>query len=157
MRKIYYVLKINILIIFLTTSSQALNFKELENYLQNNSGIVSAIYVYQRCTAITHFTHLKLKKSGNDKAREMKLISDHFFILAENFYKKHNDLSDDISQKKTLEVVKKMIKLYEEDAEEMRIKNGLIFSGIISKDIKTCQIAYKKTREFLLKKQNMIQ
>ena len=39
----------------------ALNFQELEKYIEKNTGTVSAIYMFERCSALTHFMYLKLK------------------------------------------------------------------------------------------------
>ena len=127
----------------------ALNFQELEKYIEKNTGTVSAIYMFERCSALTHFMYLKLQKEGSPAAPKNKNFSDEFFLFAEIFYIKHHNVSENIARKKVLESIKRMIQLYEEDAEEMYNKNGLYLSGIILSDYNFCLILYGKTKSKL--------
>ena len=153
MKKIFKIITINIIILVWSNLSNALNFQELEKYNKENSGTVSGIYMFQRCSAIAHFYYLKLKKEGSNSAIINKKVSDEFFLLAEIFYQKYNDTSEKIAKDKTLKSIKEMIILYEEDAEEMRIKNGLEISGIILNDHKFCSALYKRVNHFLSNEQ----
>ena len=127
----------------------ALNFQELEKYIEKNTGAVSAIYMFERCSALTHFMYLKLKKEGSPAAPKNKTFSDGFFLFAEIFYIKHHNVSENVARKKVLKSLKRMIQLYEEDAEEMYNKNGLYLSGIILSDYNFCLILYGKTKSKL--------
>ena len=129
-------------------NAYAFNFKEdIKTYSQKNEGVVSVIYVLNRCSGLLTYTAaMLLNESGKKNVAEKYM--DHSLIIfhtAINLHSKHHSVSYDKAREILTKKRSKLINFYRDDAEKLFLRNGSYLSGYILEDIKEC----KGTAEFL--------
>ena len=139
MRKIFIlVITINFLI---TNSAQALNMKSLDDFFKIHSIIdpTAQIYAFQRCGAL--YGMVSESDYAPDDIRKAKIAATAalFSGRAQTIYSKINNKNSSESEKKILAEIIKIQELYEEDNNEIYLKESSKFAGYISLDLVFCR------------------
>ena len=139
MRKIFIlVITINFLI---TNSAQALNMKSLDDFFKIHSIIdpTAQIYAFQRCGAL--YGMVSESDYAPDDIRKAKIAATAalFSGRAQTIYSKINNKNSSESEKKILAEIIKIREFYEEDSNEIYLKESSKFAGYISLDLVFCR------------------
>jgi len=134
-------LSILVLGLLFVGSAYAFNFKEdIKTYSEKNDGVVSSIYVLNRCSGLlTYVAALTIKEPGQKKTGE-KFI-DYSVIAIHNatiFHSSHHNVNYEKAREILLKRRTELINYYRDDAEKLFLRNGTYLSGYILKDVKEC-------------------
>lgn len=133
-------LGITLLSLFLCSNSYSLNINQkLSDYLENNTGITSIIYVLNRCTGILTYNSIMMFKEDPDVGLYYNQMSADLMNLASRYYAKHSNVSFDIALDVNSKRMMQLEQYYKEDAEEMFLKNGMYLTGIVGSDLIFCK------------------
>ena len=119
----------------------AFNFKEdIKTYSQKNEGVVSAIYVLNRCSGLLTYTVAMLLNESGETNVAKKYMDNNLIIFdaAIKFHSKHHSVSYDKAREILTKKRSKLINFYRDDAEKLFLRNGSYLSGYILEDIKEC-------------------
>ena len=117
------------------------NFPQtLNQYSNENKGIVSSIYILNRCSgALTYLSSMLLKEPDQKKTALIYLdYSNQSIDYASKLYSKHHNVTYAKASEINLERMMKLEQLYREDAKELFLKNGTYLSGHVFEDLQTC-------------------
>ena len=134
-------LRIVVLGLFLSGNAFAYNFKEtINNYSLNNKGVVSTIYILNRCSGLLTYTSSMMLKEPNGKEIAMKYIDLSTVSLdtASRLYAKHHGVSYEEAGDVLFKRLIKLESFYREDAKELFLRNGSYLSGHVWEDFDTC-------------------
>ena len=139
MRKIFIlVITINF---FIINSAQALNMKSLDDFFKIHSIIdpTAQIYAFQRCGAL--YGMVSESDYAPDDIRKAKIAATAalFSGRAQTIYSKINNKNSSESEKKILAEIIKIQELYEEDNNEIYLKESSKLAGYIYEDLVFCQ------------------
>tara|TARA_A100001011_G_C13851634_1_gene651167 strand:- start:122 stop:532 length:411 start_codon:yes stop_codon:yes gene_type:complete len=125
----------------ISQKAHSFNFNEtIEEYSAKNSGIVSAIYILNRCSGVfTYTSSMLLKEPGQyDKAMNLLKNSNKSIDFASKLYSKHHNTSYEKASEISLNRMMKMDQMYREDAKELFVKNGGYLTGHVIDDLGVC-------------------
>ena len=134
-------LGIVVLSLSLNGNAFAFNFTQsINEYLKENKGVVSTIYVLNRCSgALTYLGSMLLKEPDQkQKAMEYLSYSTKSIDYASKLYSKHHNVTYSQANDINLERMMKLENLYREDAKELFLRNGLYLSGHVFEDLQSC-------------------
>jgi hypothetical protein len=134
--------KIFILVIttnfFIINSALALNMKSLDDFFKIHSitDPTAQIYAFQRCGAL----YAMVSQYATDDIRKVKIAftAALFSGKAQTIYSKTNNKNSSESEKKILAEIIKIQEFYEEDSNEIYLKESSKFAGYISLDLVFC-------------------
>lgn len=121
----------------ITNFAYALNMKSLNNFFKINqiSDPVAQIYAFQRCSALYAIVS---QYAPDDKKVIIAVTAALFSGKAQSIYSKINNKSSSESEKKIMNEIIKIQKFYEEDSNEIYLKENSKFAGYISLDLEFC-------------------
>jgi len=132
--------KVLIILIILTNTSFALNFKEsVEEYSKNNPGKTENIYILNRCGGVLNYAGSKLIKENAETAADFINSSAVALQYSAMLYSKHSDVDINKAININMERIKKLEKKYREDGKENFLNNGRYFVGILGDDMFYCK------------------
>jgi flagellar biosynthesis regulator FlaF len=137
MRKIFIlVITINF---FIINSAQALNMKSLDDFFKIHSitDPTAQIYAFQRCGAL--YGMVSPYASDDRKKVNIAVTAALFTAKAQTIYSKINNKNSSESEKKILAEIIKIQEFYEEDSNEIYLKESSKFAGYISLDLVFCR------------------
>ena len=119
----------------------AYNFKETINqYSLVNKGVVSTIYILNRCSGLLTYTSSMMLKEPDQKELALKYIdlSTVSIDTASKLYSKHHSVSYEQASEILFKRLIKLESFYRADAKELFLKNGSYLSGHVWDDFDTC-------------------
>ena len=134
-------LGIIVLGLLLSGNAYAFNFKEdIETYSLKNEGVVSSIYVLNRCSGLLIFvaaltTNEPGKKNVAEKYIDYGVITIHAATI---FHSNHHSVDYKNAREILLKRRAELINYYRDDAEKLFLRNGSRISGHILEDLKQC-------------------
>jgi|LakMenE18May11ns_1017448.scaffolds.fasta_scaffold9296137_1 hypothetical protein len=142
MKKIFF-----LIFFFFSTNSYAYNFKEsIESYKKKNTGTVSDIYVFNRCSAVFAWWGGMLSNEPKTQieANMYKKISENMLIRATVIHKNYFKNSYDTSKEENNKRFRTLVTYYFEDGKENFLKKGEHFTGNIRDDVIFCSLLEKE-------------
>ena len=137
MRKIFIL--VIIINFFIINSAQALNMKSLDDFfkIHSTTDLTAIIYAFQRCGAL----YGMVSDYAPDDIRKAKIAATAalFSGRAQTIYSKINNKNSSESEKKILAEIIKIREFYEEDSNEIYLKESSKFAGYISLDLVFCR------------------
>jgi hypothetical protein len=121
----------------LTNIVYALNMKSLNDFFKIHqiSDPVAQIYAFQRCSALYAIVS---QYAPDDRKVIIAVTAASFGGKAQSIYSKTNNKSSSESEKKIMNEIIKIQKFYEEDSNEIYLKENSKFAGYISLDLEFC-------------------
>ena len=119
----------------------AYNFKETINqYSLVNKGVVSTIYILNRCSGLLTYTSSMMLKEPDQKELALKYIdlSTVSIDTASKLYSKHHSVSYEQASEILFKRLIKLESFYRADAKELFLRNGSYLSGHVWDDFDTC-------------------
>ena len=119
----------------------AFNFQEdIKTYSQKNEGVVSGIYVLNRCSGLLTYTAAMLLNEPGKKNVAKKYMDNNLIVFdtAIKLHSKHHNVSYDKATEILVKKRTKLINFYRDDAEKLFLRNGSYLSGYILEDLKEC-------------------
>jgi len=119
----------------------AYNFKvTINEYSLSNKGVVSSIYILNRCSGVLVYLSSMLLKEPDQKKAALKYI-DYSTVATHNaskLYSKHHNVSYEKANDVLFNRMVKLENFYREDAKELFLRNGSYLSGHVWEDLDTC-------------------
>ena len=134
-------LGIMVLGLLLSGNAYAYNFKETINqYSLVNKGVVSTIYILNRCSGLLTYTSSMMLKEPDQKEIALKYIdlSTVSIDTASKLYSKHHNVSYEQASEILFKRLIKLESFYREDAKELFLRNGSYLSGHVWDNFDTC-------------------
>ena len=134
-------LGILVLILLFSGNAYAFNFKEnIETYSLKNEGVVSSIYILNRCSGLLTFVAALTinepgKKNVAEKYIDYSVITIHAATI---FHSNHHSMNYEKAREILVKRRTELINYYRDDAEKLFLRNGSRISGYILEDIKQC-------------------
>jgi spermidine/putrescine-binding protein len=134
-------LGILILSLLLKGNANAFNFKEdIETYSLKNEGVVSSIYILNRCSGLfTFVAAMVINEPGNkDLAEKYIDYSVTTIHAATIFHSNHHSVDYEKAREILMKRRTELINHYKDDAEKLFLRNGSYISDYILEDVKQC-------------------
>ena len=121
-------------------NAYAFNFKEdIKTYSEKNEGVVSSIYVLNRCSGLLSYIAALIINEGKKKVAEnyidYSVITIHTATL---FHSNHHSVDYEKAREILVKRRTELINYYRDDAEKLFLRNGTYLSGYILEDFKEC-------------------
>tara|TARA_Y100001970_G_scaffold277821_1_gene382612 strand:+ start:2658 stop:3107 length:450 start_codon:yes stop_codon:yes gene_type:complete len=124
----------------MTSNAYSLNFNQkLSDYLENNKGVTSIIYILNRCTGILTYNSIMMFKENAEVGLYYNFMSSELMNLASKYYANHNNVSFDMALEVNSKRMMQLEEYYRQDADEMFLKNGMYLTGIVNSDLMFCE------------------